>query len=298
MKTFQKPRSQKHLGFTLIELLVVIAIIALLAAILFPVFAKVREKARQTTCASNERQLGLGFLQYSQDNDESLPCGTVPLVQVRFYGIGWAGQIYPYVKSTGVYQCPDDATTAPAPNSPVSYAFNVNDYNTTAWASGPSAPAITSTSQFNAPASTVLLCEVTGGWGQITAFRENAPSATQYSPSSQGCLILDGSSKGFNQEKLVTGYLSGTQAAYWGAAPGSQNAAATGLHTDGSNFLLADGHVKWLHGSDVSPGSNPALSPTNAPTSEDGICPNDAAGTQFAGDAHYAHGFAATFSPI
>ncbi len=63
----------KRTAFTLIELLVVIAIIAILAAILFPVFQKVREKARQTSCASNEKQLGLAFLQYNQDYDETFP---------------------------------------------------------------------------------------------------------------------------------------------------------------------------------------------------------------------------------
>jgi prepilin-type N-terminal cleavage/methylation domain-containing protein len=63
----------RKVGFTLIELLVVIAIIAILAAILFPVFAKAREKARQISCASNEKQLGLAFLQYEQDNDEMEP---------------------------------------------------------------------------------------------------------------------------------------------------------------------------------------------------------------------------------
>ncbi|MCW3058828.1 MAG: prepilin-type N-terminal cleavage/methylation domain, partial [Capsulimonas sp.] len=64
-------------GFTLIELLVVIAIIAILAAILFPVFAKAREKARQISCASNMKQLALGLLQYNQDNDESMPTTNI-----------------------------------------------------------------------------------------------------------------------------------------------------------------------------------------------------------------------------
>ena len=86
--------NQKSSGFTLIELIVVIAIIAILAAILFPVFAKVREKARQVSCLSNMKQLGLAFVQYSQDYDEVLPDGT----QLTFggnCGAGWAGQIYP-----------------------------------------------------------------------------------------------------------------------------------------------------------------------------------------------------------
>ena len=71
--SLSKPKQQ---GFTLIELLVVIAIIAILAAILFPVFAKAREKARQASCSSNEKQLGLGIIQYVQDNDEMFPQGT------------------------------------------------------------------------------------------------------------------------------------------------------------------------------------------------------------------------------
>src|SRR5271155_883093 len=92
-------------GFTLIELLVVIAIIAILAAILFPVFAKVREKARQTSCASNMKELGLAFAQYTEDYDE-----TYPFAQDDHYIYGnsdpnpseWAQEIAPYVKSTAV----------------------------------------------------------------------------------------------------------------------------------------------------------------------------------------------------
>src|SRR3978361_1344117 len=95
-------------GFTLIELLVVIAIIAILAAILFPVFAKAREKARQSTCASNLKQLGLAMLQYTQDYDEAVipSCfnwggafGEVAPLDIE----NWTTMVYPYAKSTGVY---------------------------------------------------------------------------------------------------------------------------------------------------------------------------------------------------
>jgi len=82
-------------GFTLIELLVVI--IAILAAILFPVFQKVRENARRTACLSNMKQIGLSVLQYNQDNDEKGPNGTDPYGRCS----GWAWQVYTYAKSTG-----------------------------------------------------------------------------------------------------------------------------------------------------------------------------------------------------
>src|SRR5579862_4815942 len=96
-------------GFTLIELLVVIAIIAILAAILFPVFASAREKARQISCASNEKQLALATLQYTQDFDEVFPYGNS--LWSQNWGIdrdNWSGAIAPYIKSTGVFACPDD----------------------------------------------------------------------------------------------------------------------------------------------------------------------------------------------
>lgn len=94
----------KRKGFTLIELLVVIAIIAILAAILFPVFAKAREKARQSTCASNIKQMATAMIQYVQDYDETFPYSRIDL-GTPF----WTDQIQPYLKSTQVYICPSNA---------------------------------------------------------------------------------------------------------------------------------------------------------------------------------------------
>jgi prepilin-type N-terminal cleavage/methylation domain-containing protein/prepilin-type processing-associated H-X9-DG protein len=90
-------------GFTLIEILVVIAIIALLAAILFPVFARVREKARASACMSNLKQIGLGFAQYAQDYDERLP-PSFPAWGT--WTPSWRTAIYPYIKNSQVYKCP------------------------------------------------------------------------------------------------------------------------------------------------------------------------------------------------
>ncbi|MFH1631675.1 MAG: prepilin-type N-terminal cleavage/methylation domain-containing protein [bacterium] len=99
-------------GFTLIELLVVIAIIAILAAILFPVFAKAREKARQTSCLSNVKQVTLGFLQYAQDYDEMFPQAGAAAGDVAIWPNGasganyWQCRIYPYLKNSQVMNCP------------------------------------------------------------------------------------------------------------------------------------------------------------------------------------------------
>ncbi|MCW3059823.1 MAG: prepilin-type N-terminal cleavage/methylation domain [Capsulimonas sp.] len=101
---------QNSAGFTLIELLVVIAIIAILAAILFPVFAQAREKARAISCLSNLKQIGLAFTQYNQDNDEYFP----GLYQGNWNSsIGrWMDSIQPYVKNTQIFNCPSDSNTA------------------------------------------------------------------------------------------------------------------------------------------------------------------------------------------
>src|SRR5438309_1970214 len=115
------PNRPAHLrrvpGFTLIELLVVIAIIAILAAILFPVFAQARAKARQASCLSNTKQLGLALQMYVQDYDETVVLNdngsaTVPR-------LGWMDLLQPYIKNDGVLVCPSSTRNATAPTDQV-----------------------------------------------------------------------------------------------------------------------------------------------------------------------------------
>ena len=98
-------------GFTLIELLVVIAIIAILAAILFPVFSKAREKARQTSCASNLRQIDLAFQMYTQDWDETYPLMSYDSGISATPMVYWFQALYPYVRNTAIFACPSDSST-------------------------------------------------------------------------------------------------------------------------------------------------------------------------------------------
>ncbi len=98
-------RFSRRFGFTLIELLVVIAIIAVLAAILFPVFARARESARAASCLSNCRQLGMAFLQYTQDNDESYP-----LTVHAGASSSWTQTLDTYIKNKQIFRCPSDGS--------------------------------------------------------------------------------------------------------------------------------------------------------------------------------------------
>ena len=128
-----KPAARKS-GFTLIELLVVIAIIAILAAILFPVFAQAREKARAISCLSNTKQLGLGLIMYVQDYDETMPNIFPKVAGFASPVVPFELQIAPYIKSKALWHCPSDSNTGNNINN--SYWSKEDDPNNGGKASG------------------------------------------------------------------------------------------------------------------------------------------------------------------
>lgn len=233
-------------GFTLIELLVVIAIIAILAAILFPVFAQAREKARAISCTSNLKQLATSVLMYAQDYDEIYPVGVQD-----DWNQSWPVKVQPYVKNIGVFRCPSDGTgtqpdwTVGWGGVPISYTCNgMTGWNGSAnatlgvmgMAQGWVTPGVRSLADVGRPAETVLITEKhntdvlkVGGWANLSSF---AP----------GCIIvgLDNWDT-LAANELPNGKLSAT--APW---PTGRDGSVSAHHNEMANFAFSDGHVKMM----------------------------------------------------
>lgn len=255
--------TQIRRAFTLIELLVVIAIIAILAAILFPVFAQAREKARSTSCLSNVKQLGLGMMMYSQDYDElyplavatygttywlsgySFPAGwdnPVDPVWELASSVTWSNSVQPYVKNQNILSCPsaekrDIGWSVGQRKEPgyVSYAYNgiLHGY---------------SQAGVIAPADVIMFSEMQGKYAYkgvaLANPRLNCGAATT------GCV--------YTPRDASTGTCS--------TAPGGRSSSGTYvspavrlIHTGGQNFGFSDGHAKWRRlGAVIAPGNTDA----------------------------------------
>lgn len=171
----------RRCGFTLIELLVVIAIIAILAAILFPVFAKAREKARQSSCLSNVKQIALAILQYTQDYDERLPMGY-DLGSPR---CGLIQSTQPYTKNFQVHDCP--SANEKSQNSYLgnrSYGYNTNIFLASA--------ACPTLGQILRPAEIVMLGDVCHDNNAQYRFHPPSAGAFQCDPDGTNCKVCGG----------------------------------------------------------------------------------------------------------
>ncbi len=267
-------------GFTLIELLVVIAIIAILAAILFPVFAQAREKARQASCLSNTKQMGLAAIQYVQDYDETFPMNdpywadfgnrgcraaigltvngqtrTAPACQA------WTAQFFPYIKNNQVFICPSDPTQG-------------DD-----WYNGNEAVRFTSTNEWQ------KLLRTSYGILENTYLRDQSPNGN---PMEKGAVILaainfpadtyyiadvhpdfssfnagviqlpDGSYNGWDQGFNRMRYSQNCDAVYDGGGwrdvvSGKTPTDSCARHNGGNNIVYMDGHAKFSRWNALDP---------------------------------------------
>ena len=217
-------------GFTLIELLVVIAIIAILAAILFPVFARAREKARQTSCLSNLKQLGTSVLMYAQDYDEMYPLDLSTGAADQVPGT-WPNRVMPYVKNNQLFKCASDSRT---PNADFTGCRTIAEsycWNALFGRESTCGPyfGTLALAQVAAPAQCAILWDDSANWlaaGWTAAYDtiDSADCAKSFDPD-----------------------------------------VCQGRHNGGDNFMFGDGHAKWYNVKGLT-NTNVAMGITTLPT--------------------------------
>jgi prepilin-type N-terminal cleavage/methylation domain-containing protein/prepilin-type processing-associated H-X9-DG protein len=222
-------------GFTLIELLVVIAIIAILAAILFPVFAQAREKARAISCLSNTKQMGLAFKMYIQDYDEKYPAVYDDSAGYPDGRIMWADKISPYIKNRGLFQCPSqthmvDPYPTPGPvNNLQGTRYSMNMWDGWSWPEGwQSSNYPLGDGALRHPSETGLLFESSNAWWchwlVLPWFNNCSQTATWGGVGT--CAFQDAG----GGRKMLVGVLGET---------------IYPVHNNGCNVTFCDGHAKY-----------------------------------------------------
>jgi prepilin-type N-terminal cleavage/methylation domain-containing protein/prepilin-type processing-associated H-X9-DG protein len=237
------PRHSKNLAFTLIELLVVIAIIAILAAILFPVFGRARENARRSSCTSNMKQMGLAVMMYSQDNDGRYPMAS----NTDGSGRRWPDYILPYVKNSQLFVCPSVggsdveargvawSASSGQTNKFFGYGYNYQYLgNSRVVASRPHFPYTSTDNVITAPAQTIAITDSSGvgTTGTTGVYVIDPPVPIVYQ---------DGTARGSGRPNASDGFYPNGS-----GSDSGQRSTPTPRHLEMVSVAFADGHSKAM----------------------------------------------------
>jgi prepilin-type N-terminal cleavage/methylation domain-containing protein/prepilin-type processing-associated H-X9-DG protein len=255
----------KRKGFTLIELLVVIAIIAILAAILFPVFSRAREQARKTACLSNTKQIGTAFQMYMQDWDETFPYAPKPCwsgMTNKQTWLFWTEMLYPYLKNWAVYSCPSmrpDSHSAwpaccwpwqgPNPRNQNAMVPCVTGYKC---AYGISDLALSGTFWCQGKSGALKLADVKTPAEYVVIGDSSSGYVAPYLQSMGMVVMLAFANAVPGQNPGIECCPGGS----WGTPPISDLQTAidkSARHTGGSNLIFMDGHAKWYKADQIKP---------------------------------------------